>query len=101
MATVKATATIPGTQRKTKRPQPRSEEEGAMPSITLSIRLGPSVQFEVEGRSCAEIAEALAGFEKLNKTVDAMFSDLAQRVYPEGGAEASPERGPRAEKERS
>jgi hypothetical protein len=55
-----------------------------MPSITLSIRLGPMVQFQVEGRSYAEIAEALEGFERLNKTVDAMFSDLAERVYPEG-----------------
>jgi hypothetical protein len=61
-----------------------SEKEQAMPSITLSIRLGPMVEFQVEGRSCAEIAEALEGFERLNETVDAMFSDLAQRVFPEG-----------------
>lgn len=51
----------------------------------MSIRLGPMVNFQVEGQSCAEIANALKGFEDLNKTVDAMFSDLADRVYPDLG----------------
>ena len=54
-----------------------------MARITMSIRLGPMVRFQVEGQSCGEISEALQGFEKLNNTVDEMFSDLAERVFPE------------------
>lgn len=53
-------------------------------SMTLRVRLGPLVFFEVEGDSCHEIAKALDGYEELNRTVDEMFSDLAERVYPEG-----------------
>ncbi|MDA8051274.1 MAG: hypothetical protein M0002_14945 [Rhodospirillales bacterium] len=59
-----------------------------MARINLSIRLGPMVHFEVQGQNCEEIAKALDGFERLNQTVDAMFTDLARRVYPEGGEEA-------------
>lgn len=58
-----------------------------MARINLSIRLGPMVHFEIQGESCREIAGALDGFERLNEMVDTMFSDLAQRVYPEGGAD--------------
>jgi hypothetical protein len=54
-------------------------------NITLTIRLGPMVSFQVEGRNCTEINAALRGFEHLNRTVDAMFSDLAKRVYPDVG----------------
>lgn len=62
-----------------------------MPRINLSIRLGPMVHFDVQGESCHEIAKALEGFERLNETVDAMFSDLARRVYPEeAGAAETP-----------
>lgn len=60
-------------------------------NITLTIRLGPMVSFQIEGRNCTEITAALTGFEHLNRTVDAMFSDLAKRVYPDlghGGKEA-------------
>jgi hypothetical protein len=57
-----------------------------MPRIKMSMRIGPMVHVEIEGQSCAEIADALEGFEKLNKTVDSMFSDLAERVYPEDEA---------------
>lgn len=53
-------------------------------SMTLRIRLGPLVFFEVEGENCQEITAALDGFEELNSTVDEMFSDLAERVYAEG-----------------
>jgi hypothetical protein len=60
-----------------------NEEGDPMPRITVSIRLGPMVHFQVEGQSCAEIAQSLKGFEELNKTVDTMFSDLAERVYPD------------------
>ena len=49
----------------------------------MSMRIGPMVHFEIEGQSCVEIAQALEGFEKLNTTVDSMFSDLAERVYPD------------------
>lgn len=59
-----------------------------MARINLSIRLGPMVHFEVQGQDCGEIAKALEGFQQLNETVDAMFSDLARRVYPEGKEEA-------------
>ncbi|MGH7119777.1 MAG: hypothetical protein ACREFP_12435 [Acetobacteraceae bacterium] len=54
-----------------------------MPRINISIRLGPMVHFEVQGENCEEIIKALAGFEQLNQTVDAMFSDLGRRVFPE------------------
>ena len=60
------------------RPRGRS----AMASMSLRIRLGPLVYFEVDGDSCAELTMALDGFEELNEKVDAMCSDLARRVYP-------------------
>lgn len=53
-------------------------------SITLKVRLGPLVSFEVRGESCGELAEALQGYEKLNVLIDALCSDLAERVYPGG-----------------
>jgi hypothetical protein len=56
-----------------------------MPNINLQIRLGPMVRFDISGESCAEITEALKGFEQLNKTVESMFSDLADKVYPDLG----------------
>lgn len=56
-----------------------------MPNISLQIRLGPLVRFDISGQNCAEIAEALKGFEQLNKTVESMFSDLADKVYPDLG----------------
>ena len=49
----------------------------------MSLQLGPMVKIDINGESCAEITNALQGFEQLNKTVDAMFSDLATRVFPE------------------
>lgn len=42
------------------------------------------VHFTVQGDSCAQVAQALQGFEELNEIVDKMFSDLANRVYPDG-----------------
>jgi hypothetical protein len=56
-----------------------------MASMSLRIRLGPLVYFEVDGDSCAELVTALDGFEELNAKVDAMCSDLAGRVYPTAG----------------
>ena len=53
-------------------------------SMILRIKLGPFVSFEIEGENCQEIFESLKGFEKLNERVDAMCSDLAERVYPDG-----------------
>jgi len=53
-------------------------------SIVLRIRLGPLVSLEIEGEDCAEISTALEGYEKLNKLLDALCSDLAERIYPEG-----------------
>ena len=53
-----------------------------MASMSLRIRLGPLVYFEVDGDNCAELIAALDGFEELNAKVDAMASDLAARVYP-------------------
>lgn len=55
-----------------------------MARINLSIRLGPMVHFEVQGENCTQVVEALKGFEQLNQVVEAMFSDLALRVYPDG-----------------
>jgi hypothetical protein len=49
----------------------------------MSLQLGPMVKIDIYGESCSEITNALQGFEQLNKTVDAMFSDLATRVFPE------------------
>ncbi len=56
------------------------------PRVNLSVRLGPMVHFEVEGENCTELADALQGFQRLNQLVDEMFSDLANRVYPDGDA---------------
>ncbi|MEK6589212.1 MAG: hypothetical protein AABZ11_00890 [Nitrospinota bacterium] len=56
--------------------------------IILKVRLGPLVSLEVTGESCKEICEALKGYEDLNKQVDAMCADLAERVYPEGDESA-------------
>jgi hypothetical protein len=69
-----------------------------MPSINLQIRLGPLVRFDISGQSCTEIAEALKGFEHLNKTVESMFSDLADKVYPDLGTygDDAVQRPPRA-----
>jgi hypothetical protein len=53
-------------------------------NITLSIRLGPLVSLKVNGASCHDIAKALEGHEQLNEQVNAMCSNLAERVYPEG-----------------
>ena len=53
-------------------------------SMILRIKLGPFVSFEIEGENCEEIFQSLKGFEKLNERVEAMCSDLAERVYPEG-----------------
>ena len=55
-----------------------------MARIRISLNLGPMVRIDIEGESCPEIVEALTDFEKLNDTVDCMFSDLAQRVFPDG-----------------
>ena len=55
-----------------------------MPRIAITMHLGPMVRIDIEGASCPEIAEALAGFEALNETIDGMFSDLAGRVFPDG-----------------
>jgi hypothetical protein len=57
----------------------------------MSLQLGPMVKIDIQGESCSEITDALRGFEQLNKTVDAMFSDLANRVFPE--VDAVPEGG--------
>ena len=54
-----------------------------MPRISMSLQLGPMVKIDIHGESCSEITDALRGFEQLTKTVDAMFSDLAKRVFPE------------------
>lgn len=76
------------TRKPTKPTKPDSpghkDDHGGDANITLSIRLGPMVTFQVEGRNCTEINASLKGFEQLNRTVDAMFSDLAKRVYPDG-----------------
>lgn len=69
-----------------------------MASMSLRIRLGPLVYFEVDGDSCAELVTALDGFEELNAKVDAMCTDLAGRVYPAGAGDADgPQTWPRHE----
>jgi hypothetical protein len=57
----------------------------------MSLQLGPMVKIDINGESCAEITSALQGFEQLNRTVDAMFSDLATRVFPD--VEPGPKHG--------
>lgn len=60
--------------------------------ISLKIRFGPLVSFEVTGQNCKEIFEALKGYEELNRQLDSMCTDLAARIYPEGlGAEGAEE----------
>lgn len=75
-----------GPQRPERHDSSDGGDEGSA-SITLAIRLGPMVSFQIEGRNCQEITRALRGFEELNRTVDEMFSDLAKRVYPDLGHE--------------
>jgi hypothetical protein len=72
-----------------------------MPRINMTIRLGPMVHFEIQGESCSEIANALDGFERLNVIVDTMFTDLAQRVYPEAARSANGQNGERGEEGRA
>lgn len=52
--------------------------------MNLRIRLGPLVMLEISGENCEEIRHALKGFDLLNQEIDAMCSDLADRMYPEG-----------------
>ena len=54
-----------------------------MARIRLTLQIGPMVRVDIEGENCPDIAQALQGFENLNQTVDAMFGDLAKRVFPE------------------
>ena len=53
-------------------------------SIVFRIRLGALVYFQIDGANCKEVAHALEGYEELNEKLDAMCSDLAERIYPEG-----------------
>jgi hypothetical protein len=55
-----------------------------MAHITLRVKLGPLVSFEITGQSCKELSSALEGFQTLNQQIDELCSDLAERVYPEG-----------------
>ena len=59
-----------------------------MARMSLRIRLGPLVFVQVDGDNCRELSDALEGFEELNIKVDAMCSDLAGRVYPDGADKA-------------
>lgn len=52
--------------------------------IILKVRLGPLVSLELTGENCDEISDALKNYEQLNKKLEAMCSDLGERVYPEG-----------------
>lgn len=58
-------------------------------SITLNIRLGPLVSLKIMGESCHELAHALEGYDHLNTRLNALCSDLAERIYPEGMEEES------------
>jgi hypothetical protein len=49
--------------------------------------MGAMVHLEFDGESCAEIANALEGFEQLNKTLDLMCGDLGKRIYPDDDTE--------------
>jgi hypothetical protein len=69
-----------------------------MARMSLRIRLGPLVYFQVDGDNCTDLTAALEGFEELNHKVDAMCSDLAARVYP-GGAPGGDETWPGGEDE--
>jgi hypothetical protein len=51
--------------------------------LNLKIRLGPLVTLELSGDNCEEIRGALEGFQPLNQELDAICSDLADRMYPE------------------
>lgn len=59
--------------------------------IYLRVKLGPLVSLEISGEDCKEISDALRGYEDLNKRIDSMCSDLAERVYPEGEERVYPE----------
>jgi hypothetical protein len=61
--------------------------------LSLKIRLGPLVSLEVGGNNCHEILDSLKGFDELNEQLEAICSDLAERVYPEGEAASEEEHG--------
>jgi hypothetical protein len=69
----------------TKPDSPAHDDHGRGANIMLSIHLGSMVSVQIEGSNCTEIAEALKGFEDLNRTVGAMLSDLANLAYPDLG----------------
>jgi hypothetical protein len=54
-----------------------------MPSIVMRMQLGPLVSIQIEGSTCREIAEALTGYEQLNKQIEGLCSGLADKVYPD------------------
>ncbi len=51
-------------------------------SIKIIIQIGPMVAIEAEGDTCADISEALAGWENMNAQIDRLSTDLAGRVFP-------------------
>ena len=54
-----------------------------MPSIVMRMQLGPLVSIQIEGNNCREIAEALSGYEQLNKQIEGLCSGLADKIYPD------------------
>lgn len=52
--------------------------------VVFRIRLGPYVSCQIDGENCREVADALVGFEQVNERIDAMCSDLVERIYPNG-----------------
>ncbi len=66
--------------------------------INFTIRLGPLVTLAVSGTNCKDISEALDGFEKLNRQIDGMCSELAENIYPEVAEPEGKEEGAKAKK---
>ena len=67
--------------------------------MTLKVWLGPLVSLDITGANCAEITEALRGHEELNRVLDAMCSDLAERIYPEGTQPEDQDQGQHQDKQ--
>jgi hypothetical protein len=44
-------------------------------------------EITVTGENCREIAEHLSGWQELNREVESLCGDLAERMYPEDKTE--------------
>jgi hypothetical protein len=63
-------------------------------AVNIRIRLGPLAEIEARGANCSEIAEQFRGWHELNKVVEDLCGDLAERMYPDMEGPEKPEHHP-------